>query len=324
MPRLGRKKKGKKGAAAAAAGDDNSALYQRQREFADYGALSPGQRRFAMHDERGLAEQLDDLTADERAAFEELKERWGAKPRAHDYSDEMFLKFIRCSPGERKFNVKTAYPVVKKYTPWALEQGYHRLPVGRVEAQLRTKTLVALPKLRSADGHEFLYMKPARFFPGKTDTADLIASLVYLLDHMTDHEDGMTQGIAFMANMEDWGYSNFSVSYCRQFFETMQGRFPVRVRTFLIINPPSWFGSIWRIIKSMISKEFAEKVHMPDYEGMKAFLHDDCSLADLPDEFGGELDVDEAIEDFIEYRRLAEGAGGDSDNDGSSDGESDD
>lgn len=150
------------------------------------------------------------------------------------------------------------------------------------------------------------------FFPGKTPTDELLKCLVYLLSYMSEREQNCSEGIAFMVNMENWSYSNFSVSYCRQFFETMQGRFPTRIRCFLIINPPSWFGAIWRIIKSIVTKDFADKVHMPTFEQMLPFLHPENSIDDLPDEFGGKLEMDQVVDDFIDYRRRVEGIEGSS------------
>eukprot|EP00957_Ditylum_brightwellii_P192493 14656319-Ditylum_brightwellii.AAC.1 len=64
---------------------------------------------------------------------------------------------------------------------------------------------------------------------------------------MVEEEKSCTEGIGFLANMADWHFSNFS------------GRVPVRVRLFLIVNPPSWFGKIWKIMRPMLSDDFAKK-----------------------------------------------------------------
>lgn len=37
-----------------------------------------------------------------------------------------------------------------------------------------------------------------------------------------------------------WKMKNFSVSYCYQFMMMLQGRIPVRVRLFLIVNRTLW------------------------------------------------------------------------------------
>jgi len=146
-------------------------------------------------------------------------------------------------------------------------------------------------------------MRPSRYFPEKNSLDDLMRSLVYLLERMTEREATSINGLAFMANMADWGYSNFSVNYCKNFLDTMQGRYPCRIRLFLIVNPPSWFSIIWRIMRTMMSKQFAEKVFLP--KGNELFNFVDAE--NVPKEFGGTLDLDEALQSFIKYRYKVEG-----------------
>jgi hypothetical protein len=105
--------------------------------------------------------------------------------------------------------------------------------------------LFPVPGLKSKDGHSVFYMMPARYFPAKTSTEEIIDNLAYCMNTMCDtSEKSSSEGIAFMAYMNDWKMSNFSVSYCYQFMMMLQGRIPVRVRLFLIVNPPGWFVSI--------------------------------------------------------------------------------
>lgn len=85
---------------------------------------------------------------------------------------------------------------------------------------------------------------PARYFPSKTSTQEIIDNLAYSMNYMCDSSEKCSaEGIGFMAYMNDWKMTNFSVMYCYQFMMMLQGRIPVRVRMFLIVNPPSWFVS---------------------------------------------------------------------------------
>ena len=86
----------------------------------------------------------------------------------------------------------------------------------------------------------------------------------------------------------------------------LQGRVPVRVRMFLIVNPPSWFGKIWAIMKGMLAADFRKKVHMiPDSEVSK-FLAPGFETY-LPDEMTkGLADTDAMVKDFITYRKALE------------------
>lgn len=60
--------------------------------------------------------------------------------------------------------------------------------------------------------------------------------------------------------LQGWTFANFGMRYARTWLDTFQGRFPVRVELWLIANPPPWFNVIWKLIRPMIQKEFAQKV----------------------------------------------------------------
>ncbi len=254
--------------------------------------------------ERSIEEQLASLSPSERAAVDTLKQKWESQPRDHQFDDAMYLRFARCSPGNEKFNVKAAYKVMQKY-----DGRYLTLTAADLEEQLLTKTLFIPPGLESNEGHACFYMRPSRYFPKKTSTSTIIDNLAYCMSCMVESsEKSCTEGIGFVANMDDWSFTNFSVSYCLNFMKMLQGRIPVRVRLFLIVNPPSWFGSIWDIMKPMLAKDFRKKVHMIPAADLPKFLADGFEQH-LPDELaGGQTDPTKIVENFIEQRKTIEGA----------------
>jgi len=266
-------------------------------------ALRDGHMRFAPTDERSFEEQLASLSPIERECFDNLKARWEKKDRGFAFSDAMYLRFARCSPGAAKFNEKTAWKVMKKF-----DSRYISLTAAEQETQLLTKTLFVVPGLKSKDGHDVFYMRPSRYFPNKTPTRAIIDNLAYCMGAMLEKEKASTEGIAFMANMADWDFSNFSASYCHQFMMILQGRVPVRVRLFLIVNPPSWFGKIWNIMKPMLAEDFRKKVFMIPCAELSDHL--EANFEDkLPDDIEiGKVDTQRMVSDFIEYRKCIEKA----------------
>lgn len=123
---------------------------------------------------------------------------------------------------------------------------------------------------------------------------------------MTEKEKACSEGIGFMAYMNDWKMQNFSVSYCLQFMQLLQGRIPVRVRMFLIVNPPGWFGKIWAIMKPMLASDFRKKVHMIQESDLKNFLAEGFESV-LPDDVAcGKASTADIVKDFVEYRMSVE------------------
>merc|ERR1712048_925461 len=138
-------------------------------------------------------------------------------------------------------------------------------------------------------------------------TKEIIDNLAYCMTTMvSSKEKNSKEGIAFLANMDDWSFSNFSISYCHNFMMMLQGKIPVRVRLFLIVNPPSWFGKIWSIMKPMLAADFRKKVHMIPDSQLEEFLADDYQTY-LPDDVSkGMVDTDVMVEDFIAFRKNVE------------------
>jgi hypothetical protein len=107
--------------------------------------------------------------------------------------------------------------------------------------------------------------------------------------------------------MKDWTMQHFSVDYCWQFMQALQGRAaPLNVDMFLIVNPPAWFDNIWKIMKPMLSGPFRRKVQMIQQEKLGDFLEPGFERY-LPDEMaGGYCPVPQLIEDFMALRSYTE------------------
>jgi hypothetical protein len=75
---------------------------------------------------------------------------------------------------------------------------------------------------------------------------------------------------------------------------------------FLIVNPSQWFGSVWNIIKPMLSTRFQEKVHMIPEDEL-GFLLEAGYERYLPDEFvKDKAPTDELVQDFITFQQRLE------------------
>lgn len=258
--------------------------------------LGPGPMRFALKDERSYQEQIDDLNENERQCVENLKRRWEEKEELK-FPDEMYLRFARCSPGKNKFVESASWKVMKKFNP-----RYLNLKAETLEKQLLSKTLFPVPGLKTTEGHDVFYMRPSRYFPKETTTEEIIDNLSYCMQTMCEKEKASTEGIGFLAYMNDWKMKNFSIDYCYQFMMMLQGRVPVRVRMFLIVNPPSWFGSIWKIMRPMLAPDFRKKVHVIKEDKISDFLEAGYETY-LPDEMElGKADTEAIVKDFVSYR----------------------
>lgn len=182
---------------------------------------------------------------------------------------------------------------------------HFRLSAIELGGQLRTRTLFPCPGMKTKEGYDVFYMRPSRYSPKETPTSLVIDNLIFVLDKMVQREN--SKGIAFIANMEGWTMANFCIEYCRKFMYFLQGRaFPANVELFLILNPPSWFGRVWAVMKTMMTPSFRQKVHMIDEDDLLYQMDIDFEEY-LPNEVrGGDVDTGSLVRDFVLYHQTLE------------------
>jgi len=158
------------------------------------------------------------------------------------------------------------------------------------------------------DGHDMFYMRPARYFPNVTSVQTIIDNLTYVINSMLENNyHAQSQGIGFIACMDDWKMKNFDVTYCYQFMMALQGfMVPVKTKLFLIVNPPSWFGAIWKIMKPMLLPAFRRLVKIVPESKIYKYLEEGYEQC-LPDDMRtGMADTPAMVHDFISYRQFVE------------------
>lgn len=89
--------------------------------------------------ERTVARQLASLSLSQRSCVDALKAKW-EKQNAPDhwFSDEMYLRFARCSPGD-PYNFMSAWKVMKRFD-WR----YMKLSMLKLETTVLTKVCMLL------------------------------------------------------------------------------------------------------------------------------------------------------------------------------------
>jgi hypothetical protein len=237
-----------------------------------------------------------------------LLQRWEdrrskmSRGRMYHLPKEACLRFARNNTKKDGFCEERAWRSMRKFN-----KRYLCLSAYRLEEQLLSKTLFPVPGLTTKMGHEMFYMKPARYFPKETSTRSIIDNLAYVMNTMLERERPCTDGIGFLANMDTWAMKNFDVNYCYKFMMTLQGFVvPVRVQLFLIVNPPSWFGVIWKIMKGMLAPSFRRKVKMIRQDKLAKYLEEGFETY-LPDDMEiGQADTTALVEDFVTLRNYLE------------------
>lgn len=216
------------------------------------------------------------------------------------FTDEQIFRAAKY----KRFNANKSFRLLK-----SMDSRFTDTTCRQLEDQLRTQTLFPLPHLQSSSIDNFFYMRPSRHCPSDTPTSTIIANLTYVMDSLFERSRDYRHKIGFIANMDDWTMKHFSVDYCFQFMQVLQGHtHPAHVDLFLIINPPNWFDRVWKIMKPMLGVGFRRKVHMIPEDRLKDFMEPGFETH-LPDELEiGKASVATLVEDFIKFRKYVEEA----------------
>lgn len=282
--------------------------------------LGPGPMRFGPVCQEVPIKQLSEKHPDEVAPFVTIKVAWEGTNSNKKFTDEQILRFARYSG----FNERKALRVMKRSDP-----RYFQLTAAIIKEQLDTKTIFPVPGLKTREQEDnvapqtgnlskvdCLYMQASRFFPDKSKAVpiqDRIDNLVYVMECVYERKrpNAPGTGMCLVANFADFEMSHFSADCFKQFMQALQGRVaPNKVTLFLIVNPPSWFDKVWKVMKLMMSSDFINITHIVDEEELWQFF--DVGYEDhLPDEFAtGKADTKAMVEDFVAYRFALEDATG--------------
>lgn len=261
--------------------------------------VGKGPARFGgFENEISLAEQLKSLPLDRVQDFAQLTIDCEEVGIQRKFTPSQILRVGKYTIFDRKQSIS----ILKRMDPRNLN-----ITAKELETQLLSKTLFPLPSLKANDAQDMFYMRPSRYVPGQTSVRAIIANLIYVMDTFYDQHRDSSRKMGFIANMNDWTMENFSISYCMHFMEALQGAVaPVSVGLFLIVNPPSWFDKVWKIMKPMLAASFRKKVHMIKETDLSRFLKPGFEKY-IPNEFNAGLaKVDDLVRDFVAYRKFIE------------------
>ena len=175
---------------------------------------------------------------------------------------------------------------------------------GSLLKQVETCALFPLSGLMTKrEGAEICYFRPSRFHPKKQDKSLLIKNLCYVLNDLSTTEEQCRHGVAMLVNMKDFTTDQYDEQVWLELLDVLQGNvIPTRISLFLILNPPTWFGRIWRQLKTNMSPEFFSIVRLVETEDLPEYFPEGYQSYMPNDVVGCWRRKDEMVEDYIDRR----------------------
>ncbi|XP_055944881.1 clavesin-2-like [Argiope bruennichi] len=218
--------------------------------------------------------------------------------------DDFLLRFLRVS----KFNTSNAFQRVLKY--------YQQFDI-----TLEALKKVSLPVQR-AQSVKYIWISPRRL---KNNSALAIAQARNLdynkitlaeriyLDMLAVNgalENPVTQITGFTAVFDFRGFNIHAALvhtpfWCKIFMDTITKAFPAKINAAHIVNPPTIFWAVFKIMRPFIPKKIQDRLFMHSSDGWES-LHSSIPPEVLPEEYGGKLKFDSFINALENIEELDE------------------
>ena len=119
------------------------------------------------------------------------------------------------------------------------------------------------------DGKAIFAMKYSAWLPKNYENTDVIMKcFILILNLFTENLDFSRNGVIFIADCRNIGWSNFYVNMEKIFTKLMQDSYPLRVGAMYMLDAPFLLNVLLKICKPFLSKKMKERIHIMSTEEM--------------------------------------------------------
>jgi hypothetical protein len=93
--------------------------------------------------------------------------------------------------------------------------------------------------------------------------------------------------------MRNWG-----IGPIRKLVDVLQGGYPLRIRKLLVLNAPVVFAACWKMVRPLLATDLSEKISFVTTADLPKFF----TVENLPLQYGGKLDLEANLVEFIKHR----------------------
>lgn len=206
------------------------------------------------------------------------------------------------------FNVKRASTaIVKKHDHPFLKL---RLEEDLAKFMRNIKTVFPLPGLKSAIGSDVLYWRPSRYTPSSDQNRLLIENMCYVLNDMNKTIEQCRNGVLVIVNMDGYSMKNFHRDTQMKLTRITEGQIiPAHLVQILIVNPPTFFERLWKVVRPAFSALFSKRILIIKSSMIANFLMEGYEEY-LPDEFiSGKKNTSALVDEYVNSKLLEETQG---------------
>jgi len=213
----------------------------------------------------------------------EIRAHQASKAGSHPITIQNARKFLSA----RKFELQRALALYKAHEMIRLREGLVRFDLNSksLRNELFSGKFTVLPNRDPVSGCCITLFSAYKHDPLNSSHQITLQSLVLQLDVCISSVETQNNGIVFIYNMNNSKYSNFDYELSQKILVLLKGAYPARLKKVLIVTPPLWFKTSFKILRLFVREKLRDRVYMLNQSQLKKHL----PLACLPKEIGGEL-----------------------------------
>ncbi|KAL9169999.1 hypothetical protein ABFS82_04G115800 [Erythranthe guttata] len=207
-------------------------------------------------------------------------------PSCKDVDDLTLRRFLRA----RDLDAEKASRMFIKYLTWRRSF----VPKGSI-SQSEVTNHIGINKMfmqgKDKRGCPLSIFFGGRHFPSKGGNDELKRFVVFVLDKLCSRIPDGEEKFTIIADLQGYGYSNNDARGYITAFSILQDYYPERLRKLFVIHVPYIFMAFWKIICPFIDKKTTKKVVFVEKERMHATFVEEIDENQLPEIYGGKLDL---------------------------------
>ncbi|XP_078170048.1 uncharacterized protein LOC144564321 [Carex rostrata] len=207
-------------------------------------------------------------------------------PSAKEADDKAVRRFLRA----RDHDIGKASAMFLKYLKWrksAIPNGFISDEEVKNELEQDKVYMQGFDKI----GRPVVVVYGGRHYYSKREMNEFKCYVIYCLEKICARMPEGHEKFMGICDLKGWGYSNCDIRAFLAALDILQNYYPERLGKVFLVHVPSMFMKAWKIVYPFIDKNTREKIVFVDDKDLQTVLLNDIDESQLPDVYGGKLQL---------------------------------
>ncbi|MCO5550575.1 hypothetical protein L7F22_004063 [Adiantum nelumboides] len=200
--------------------------------------------------------------------------------------DSTCLRFLKA----RSLHIKKAAKMFAQYQTWRT----NFVPLGGIPAEQVLSELNANKcslQGHTKKGHPLMIGFGCKHYPSNNNLDTFKRYIVHILGKGIASAAAGVEKIVVILDLKHLGYKNVDIKGYIAAFQILQNYYPERLAALYMVNVPTFFHGIWKVVARFLDQATKEKIVFLGDHVMAEVLLSEVDAATLPSLYGGKADL---------------------------------